>query len=42
MIRFADFKEKNKITDKLISSASKTKNIQLADILHHAVKENST
>ena len=38
-VRFADFKEKNKTTDKLTSSVLKTKNIWLTDILCCAVKK---
>jgi len=41
-IRFADSKEKNKTIDKLTSSASKIKNVWLADILHCAAEKNST
>jgi len=41
MIKFADSKEKNKTTDKLTSSASKTKNVWLTDIFHCAVEKNS-
>jgi len=41
-VKFVDFKEKNKTTNKLTLSASKTKNVQLTDIFHCAVKENST
>ncbi len=42
IIRFVNSKEKNKTTDKLTSSTSKTKNVWLTDILCYAVKENST
>jgi len=41
MIRFADSKEKNKTIDKLTSLTSKTKNVWLTDIFHHAAEENS-
>ncbi len=41
MIRFADFKEKNKTTNKSTSSALKTKNVWLTDILHYAAEKNS-
>jgi len=41
-VRFADFKEKNKTTNKSTSSALKTKNVQLTNILHCAAEKNST
>ncbi len=41
MIRFADFQEKNKTTDKLTSSVLKTKNVWLTNILCYAAEKNS-
>jgi len=41
-VRFADFKEKNKTTDKLTLSTLKIKNVWMIDIFHHVVEENST
>jgi len=41
-VKFADSKEKNKTTDKSVSSTLKIKNIWLTGILHCAAEKNST